>query len=111
MSEAKKDSVKFTGANIGDELIGIIDCNHNLRIQIHEKQKREENFGGRIKGSFTLLEAGDGDYNQYLTNYVGDDFEAKTLIDLLCQRINKDKNLKLDRLQIFNRNILKVVSE
>lgn len=111
MSKAQKYSVKFTGANIGDELVGMINCNRNLRIRIHEQQKKQEEFGGRVKGSFTLLDAGDGEYHEYLKNYVGDDFDAKSLIDLLCRQINQDKNLDLDGLQIFNRNILKVISE
>ena len=111
MSEAQRDSVKFTGANAGDELIGMIGCNRNLRIQIHKKQNKEEEFGGRAKGIFTILDAGDGDYNQYLKNYVGDNFEANDLITLLCQQINRDKKLNLKSLQIFNRNILKVISK
>ncbi len=111
MSEAQQDSVKFTGANARDELIGMIDCNRNLRILIHEKQRKEEKFGGQVKGSFTLLDAGNGNYHEYLKEYVGDDFESKTLINLLCRQINQDEKLNLERLQIFNRNILKVVSK
>ena len=111
MSEAKKDSVKFTGADTGDELIGMIDCNRKMRIRIYEKQKKEERFGGRIKGSFTLLDAGEGDYYHYLKKHVGGNFEADDLIKLLCQEIEQVENRNLRGLQIFNRNILKVNSQ
>lgn len=111
MSKAKIDSVKFTGANIKDELIGMIDCSSNLRIQIHKKQNKEEKFGGRIKGLFTLLDAGDGDYRHYLKNYVGNTFEANILIKTICQQIRLVEKRDLKGLQIFNRNILKVISK
>ena len=104
MSKAICGSVQFTGANAESELIGLKQCNEGMRILAYEKQAKGS--GRRVEGLFKLLEAGSGNYHQYLKEFIDRTFTAKDLIDVLCQEIRLREGKTLKGLQILNCNLL-----
>lgn len=60
MSKTKDGTVKETGADVNQQLIGIEDHNKNLIIEIYKTQKI--GHGGRITGPFKIIEIGNGKY-------------------------------------------------
>jgi hypothetical protein len=60
MSETVSGSVKETGADAHEILIGVQPMNQNLLIKIHKRQEPSEDGGGRIVGAFQLLYEGNG---------------------------------------------------
>ncbi|GLI35636.1 hypothetical protein [Desulforhabdus amnigena] len=90
MSRTPFGTVKDSGASAGDFLIGVKEqeLNRGLRIKVHKNQ--EKGHGGRVKGSFDLVEAGTGTYAEYLLEFVGDSFiEAKELIEKIQEKGGK----------------------
>jgi hypothetical protein len=74
----KLGTVKQTGAQAGDILVGIDKLNRGLQVRVRENQEKD---GGRIEGTFDVLDAGNGYYSQYLNTFVGKTYrEAKDLI-------------------------------
>jgi hypothetical protein len=108
MSKSPSGTVKDSGASAGDILIGIQEeaLNRGLRIKIHKSQ--EKGHGGRVKGSFDLLDAGTGTYAQYLMEFVGEGFiEARELIE----GVRKKGDAALKCSHILNCNKLRVEKE
>ena len=62
MSKTPPRTVKDTGADLDDLLIGITPRNLGLVIRIHNKQER--GAGGRIAGAFDIVHWGLGTYAQ-----------------------------------------------
>lgn len=103
MSKAKPGTVKETGAKAGDVLIGIEGSNRNLQIRIHRNQ--EAGDGGRVKGSFDLLDAGDGAYAEYLSKFIGESFlAASELIESVAGKSGAQKCT-----HVVNLNMMKVL--
>lgn len=63
MSTTPDNTVKRTGADAGDILVGI-SAKHNLGllVKIFDHQQKDE--GGRIVGEFTILHEGSGTYSE-----------------------------------------------
>ena len=105
MAGTPEGTVKTTGANAGDILVGIAEHpgNPGLRITIHQEQHRRQ--GGRVRGGFDLLDAGNGTYSPNLQEYEGESFaQARELIELV--RANGGEAERCTH--IFNCNILRV---
>jgi hypothetical protein len=105
MGKTPTGTVRDTGAKPGQILIGIAEqpLNRGLRIKVHRSQAKGS--GGRITGSFEVLDAGTGKYAHYLNEYVGEPFmEADHLID----SIQKQGGGAVDCTHILNRNKLRV---
>ena len=105
MAKTKMGTVVNTGANSGALLEGMEPRNMALRLKVHQDQDPEK--GGRIIGSFDLLEAGNGTYAQYFKPLVGQSFcNAAELIDLVASDPNANKCR-----HVLNCNGLKLVTE
>jgi len=106
MSQTPPGTVKETGAERGQILVGIDEepLNRGLRIRVHDDQAK---VGGRIEGSFDLLDASDGTYAKYLANHVGKRFNnAAELIEEIWNAGEGAKNCR----HILNRNKLRELS-
>ena len=81
MAATPERTVKETGASPGDMLIGIKDHNRDLRVRIAKRQ--EPGDGGRIKGSFTILNGGTGEYSKGIEAVIGKNEEFKTAAEFI----------------------------
>ena len=100
MGKTSVGTVKETGANPLQILVGFNELNRGLRIKVYSKQTPE---GGRITGHFDLVSAGDGKYASILKKIDEKRFEnAKELIDKVCA-LGGEKCA-----HILNRNELKI---
>ena len=64
--KAYKNSVKFTGADSGSTLIGLGEVNSGLKIKVNSNQLN--GHGGRVHGTFTIIDAGNGSYSDAQKN-------------------------------------------
>ncbi len=102
MAKTKPGTVKETGAKAGDILVGVGQVNKNLRIRLHKDQPMGD--GGRIVGSFDLVQAGTGTYSSFLEGIVEESFiSANELITRVASKSGAQKCT-----HIVNRNTLKV---
>jgi hypothetical protein len=102
MSATKSETVKGTGAAAGSILTGSEAVNQGLRLRIYDEQP--PGHGGRIQGQFDLLDAGSGPYAHYLTDVVGQTFEAASdLIELVARHAGAEQCR-----HILNANLLVV---
>lgn len=103
MGTTPPGTVKETGAGPGSVLEGVQEHNAGLRVKVHRAQPAGN--GGRIVGSFELVEAGTGAYAQYLLPHEGKAFSsAHELLDEIRRHPGAGKCT-----HILNRNSLKVV--
>lgn len=103
MGRTKPGTVQFTGARAGSRLIGSSHHNKGILIEVHQDQDK---VGKRVKGDFTLIDAGLGKYAKYLDAFSGQRFDtAAELID----GVRKQGAIKCTH--IVNRNCLKVAVE
>jgi hypothetical protein len=78
------------------------DMNRNLQIRVDRDQGAGK--GGRVEGSFELLDAGAGKYSQYFSEFVGRRCgSAKELIRQIASRPEATKVR-----HVLNRNALRV---
>lgn len=100
MSKTKDGTVKETGAVVSRQLIGIEKRNNNLIVEIYKTQKPGR--GGRIIGEFKIIDAGNGDYADYLKDFENISFNsAKEFIE---QARLKNKDIT----HVINCNGLKI---
>ena len=84
MSTTKEGTVKQTGANKGDVLIGVEpDANIGLAVEISTSQPKDE--GGRIQGGFKLLDAGTGRYADGIRSLLQEQVAFQTVADFLLR--------------------------
>lgn len=80
MSKIKEGTVKETGANANQRLIGIEDRNKDLIVEIYKTQKVGR--GGRLVGEFKIIDVGNGYYAKDLMDFKGRTFfSAKDFIE------------------------------
>lgn len=102
MVKRASGTVKETGAEPLDILIGVNDLNRGLRIKVYKNQTAA---GGRIIGNFDVLSTGNGKYTPYLNKLKEKSFDnAKTLIEMIrdlggegCTHILNRRELKIEK--------------
>ncbi len=104
---AHPKSIVFTGAEVSDIVEGLEPVNRGMRLRL--KQEQVKGNSAQLIGRFQLLEEGQGEYASYLTEFVGETHSAKDFIELLLERINRNKKKPLKILHIFNTNMVGIV--
>lgn len=101
MGKTKAGTVEETGAGAGDVLVGIEPRNRNLQIRVDADQPAD---GRRVKGSFEVLDAGNGTYSEFIR--VGSYTNAAELIREVREVASNPKAAKCRH--VLNRNGLRV---
>jgi hypothetical protein len=94
------------GAKAGDRVVGLHPKNRGLILKLRQDQLRGES--GSVKGRFDVIEAGDGDYADYIAGFIGQTLNASEMTEMLLSAINSSRTKSLSKLTIFDRNSLGV---
>jgi len=108
MSHGYPKSIKYKGANSGDEIIGLAKRNRGMVLKLWDGQPKGP--GRWPNGRVDVLEAGSGDYAKYLKEFVAETWEARELHDAVLELVNTQKRKLgqkvLSNLTIFDLNSL-----
>jgi len=101
MGKTYPGTVKDTGATAESLLVGDREHNQGLRVRVHEYQPSGD--GGRIIGSFTIIDAGSGYYSNAFQKFVGKKISSvNEILELLHQEGAESCT------HAFNRNCLRL---
>ena len=86
MARLKPNTVRDTGAQSGDVLVGNLQTNNGMRIRIDQDQlsrQAQSQPNSKLVGTFTLLDAGQGTYVSLLQPFVGRQWTAAKLVQAM----------------------------